>query len=178
MTREDSSAARRPSGASVSYRCWRGCRRGSIDWRQQHKSRNGFHDKSDEQPSRLLSTACLESLDPTSERPSEQHQRRLRPDERSQLKSEYLSGVEVKELAQRFGITRQTVIECMRRQGGPRRYPKLGQEAIDKAASLYRAGWSLVAVGGALSVDPSTVRRVLITQGVPMRDPHGRERRE
>ena len=126
---------------------------------------------------RLLSTACLESSDPTSERPPRQHQRRLRPGELSQLKSGYLSGVGVKELAQRFGITRQTVVECMRRAGVPRRYPKLGLEAIDKAASLYRSGWSLVAVGEALSVDPSTVRRVLVTQGVPMRDPQGRERR-
>jgi hypothetical protein len=126
---------------------------------------------------RLLSTACLESSDPTSERPPRQHQHRLRSDELSQLKSEYLSGVEVKELAQRFGITRRTVIECMRREGVPPRYPKLGQGAIDKAASLYRSGWSLVAVGGALSVDPSTVRRVLLTQAVKMRDPQGRERR-
>ena len=107
---------------------------------------------------RLVSTACLESSDPISERPPRQHQRRLRPDELTQLKSEYLSGVAVKQLAKRFGITRQTVIECMRREGVPRRYPKLGQEAIDKAASLYRSGWSLVAVGGALSVNPSTVR--------------------
>jgi hypothetical protein len=126
---------------------------------------------------RLLSTACLESPNPTSERPPRQHQRRLRPDELSQLKSEYLSGVEVKQLAQRFEITRQTVMECMRREGVRRRYPKLGQEEIDRAASLYRSGWSLVAVGEALSVDPSTVRRVLLTQGVPMRDPQGRERR-
>jgi len=85
---------------------------------------------------RLLSTACLESSDPTSERPPRQHQRRLRPEELSQLKSEYLSGVEVKQLAQRFGITRQTVIECMRREGVPRRYPKLGQEAIESYVAL------------------------------------------
>lgn len=125
---------------------------------------------------RLLDANPGEPINPTPEGHRRQRQRRLRSSELSQLRSEYLSGVEVKQLAQRFGITRQTVVELMHREGVPRRYPKLGHETVSEAASLYRSGWSLAAIGEALFVDPGTVRPSLIAHGIRMRDPQGRER--
>jgi DNA-binding CsgD family transcriptional regulator len=92
------------------------------------------------------------------------------------LVTDYLSGVKVKELAERYRITRQTVLEHMRRQSVPRRHPRLGRDEVDEAGNLYRSGKSLADIGAVFAVDPGTVRRALTKIGVPMRDPHGRER--
>ena len=105
-----------------------------------------------------------------------QHQRRLRQDELDHLVADYLSGVKVKELAERYRITRQTVLEHMRRQSVPRLHPRLGPDEINEACDLYRSGKSLADIGAVFSVDPGTVRRALTKVAVPMRDPHGRER--
>jgi len=109
-------------------------------------------------------------------RPSKQHQRRLRPEEVERLSVDYLAGAKVTDLAQRFGITRQTVLEHVRRLGLPRRHPKLGAKQAALAAHLYEAGNSLAVVGIALEVDPGTIRRALAGAGVSIRDPHGRYR--
>jgi hypothetical protein len=77
------------------------------------------------------------------DRQPRQHQRRLRQDELDHLVADYLSGVKVKELAERYRITRQTVLEHMRRQGVPRRHPRLGPLEVKEACDLYRSGKSL-----------------------------------
>jgi DNA-binding CsgD family transcriptional regulator len=110
------------------------------------------------------------------DRPPRQHQRRLRQDELDHLVADYRSGIKVKELAECFRITRQTVLEHMRRQSVPRRHPRLGPLDVNEACDLYRSGKSLADIGAVFSVDPGTVRRALTKVGVPMRDPHGRER--
>jgi len=109
-------------------------------------------------------------------RPSKQHQRRLRPEDVERLSVDYLAGAKVTDLAQRFGITRQTVLDHVRRLGLPRRHPKLVAEEVAQAAQLYEAGNSLAVVGSALDVDPGTIRRALVGAGVSIRDPHGRYR--
>ena len=110
------------------------------------------------------------------DRQPRQHQRRLRQDELDHLVADYLSGVKVKELAERYRITRQTVLEHMRRQSVPRRHPRLGPLEVNEARDLYRSGKSLADIGVVFSVDPGTVRRALTKVGGPMRDPQGRER--
>lgn len=105
-----------------------------------------------------------------------QHQSRLRQRELDHLVADYLSGVKVKELAERYRITRQTVLEHMRRQSVPRRHPRLGPLEVNEACDLYRSGKSLADIGVVFSVDPGTVRRALTKVGVPMREPRGRER--
>jgi hypothetical protein len=79
------------------------------------------------------------------------------------------------ELARRYGIARQTVFDQMRREGVPRRHPRLSADDTQKAAEFYRAGDSLATIGGMFGVDPGTVRRALIKLRVPMRDCHGHE---
>ena len=110
------------------------------------------------------------------DRQPRQHQSRLRPDELDHLVADYLSGVKVKELAERYRITRQTVLEHMRRRSVPRRHPRLGPDEVNEACDLYLSGKSLADIGAVFSVDPGTVRRALTKVGVPMRDAHGRER--
>ena len=87
-------------------------------------------------------------------RPPRQHQRRIRPDELARLVGDYVAGVEVIELARRYGIARQTVLEQMRREGVPRRHPRLSADDTERAAGLYRTGDSLATVGGVFGVDP------------------------
>jgi len=89
--------------------------------------------------------------------------------------ADYVEGVEVIELARRYGIARQTVLEQMRREGVARRHPRLSVDDTERAADLYRAGDSLATIGDVFAVDPGTVRRALMKLGVPMRDCHGRE---
>jgi hypothetical protein len=92
------------------------------------------------------------------------------------LQIDYLAGVRVADLAEHFGITRQTVFEHVRRLGLPHRHPKLSPEETAKAAGLYEAGNSLAVVGAVLDVDPGTLRRALARAGLSIRDPHGRDR--
>ncbi|HXW34831.1 MAG TPA: hypothetical protein VEJ87_09660 [Acidimicrobiales bacterium] len=113
---------------------------------------------------------------PTQNRPPKQHQRRLRPDDIEHLRVDYLAGAKVADLAEHFGITRQTVLNHVRRLGLPHRHPKLTRREIAKAAHLYESGKSLAAVGAALEVDQGTIRRAIVRSGVSIRDSHGRDR--
>jgi hypothetical protein len=124
---------------------------------------------------KLLTATPVRDHEIPETRPPRQHQRRLRPDELARLVADYLAGVEVIELARRYGMARQTVFDQMRREGVPRRNPRLSAVDIEKAAELYRADDSLATIGEVFGVDPGTVRRALIKLGVPMRDCHGNE---
>ena len=112
----------------------------------------------------------------TETRRSKQGQHRLRPDDVEHLRVDYLAGMKVADLANRFGVARQAVLEHVRLMGLPRRHPKLGPEDVVTATRLYEAGNSLASVGTILGVDAGTVRRVLARGGVSIRDPQGRER--
>ena len=125
---------------------------------------------------RLLTTIPPDKDLEVVDRPPRQHQRRLRPEELLSLTADYVEGVEVIELAKRYGITRQTVLVYMRRLGVPRRHPRLGPDTANQAADLYLVGNSLAVVGNILGVDPGTVRRALLKDGVSIRDPQGRPR--
>ena len=122
----------------------------------------------------LAGTSVRQSKIPET-RPLRQYQRRLHPNELRHLVADYVSGVEVMELARRYRIARGTVVEHMRRQGVPRRHPRLSSDDIRRVAGLYQAGDSLSTVGKAFGVDPGTVRRALTELGVPVRDCHGRD---
>lgn len=124
---------------------------------------------------KLLTAAPVRDHAMPETRPPRQHQRRLRPDELARLVTDYVAGVEVMELVRRYGIARQTVFDQMRREGVPRRHPRLSVDETEKAAGIYRTGDSLATIGEVFGVDPGTVRRALIKLGVPMRDCHGRE---
>jgi transposase-like protein len=89
------------------------------------------------------------------------------------LVADYVSGVEVMELARRYGIARQTVLNHARRQGQPKRHPKLSPTAVEKAAGLYEKGWSLAQVGRWFGVNPTTIDRVLRANGTAIRPRSG-----
>jgi hypothetical protein len=105
-------------------------------------------------------------------------QRRLGPDELTELVAAYREGVPVEELAESFGVNRTTVLGHVRRQGVPKRNRRralLGDD-LDRAVKLYSEGRSADWVAGELRVAASTVRRALKDAGVSL-GPGGRQRR-
>jgi hypothetical protein len=84
-----------------------------------------------------LLVTCRKNRDTTAQiRPSKQRQRRLRPDDVEHPGSATSLGIKIVDLAKR--ITRQTVLEEVRRLGLPR-HPILSPEETAKAARLYQA---------------------------------------
>jgi hypothetical protein len=47
---------------------------------------------------------------------------------------------------------------------------------VDQAVRLYEKGWSTAHIGRHLDFNGGTIWRALRARGVPMRDPHGRQR--
>jgi dsRNA-specific ribonuclease len=107
--------------------------------------------------------------------PKQRHHR-LRPHELEHLTADYRSGVAVNDVAAQYELNRYTVIEHMRRQGVPPRYPRLGEAEVTEAISLYYSGDSLAKIGKRMHVDAGTVGRALHKAGVVLRDSQGRER--
>ena len=104
------------------------------------------------------------------------HARRLRSHQLDVLIDAYQSGATVYELAERFGISRQTVSEHLHRQGVRLRLQGLSPSQIEVAVEMYGQGLSLAKIAAQLGVHAGTVHKRLRERGVRMRDTHGRER--
>lgn len=96
--------------------------------------------------------------------------RRLGESDQLDLAYAYLAGDSLPVLAERHGITRQTVSSILERHGIPRRYNPFSERDIDKAIRLYRSGHSLAAVGIKLGVNATTVLNTFKRKGVATRD--------
>lgn len=104
-------------------------------------------------------------------------QRRLSPEEASELVGAYKRGRTLKELVTTFGVHRNTVIAHLDREGVPRRrQPTLSEDEVVEASRLYASGDSLALIGKRLGFDPKTVRKALAEVGVSIR-PSNRNRR-
>ncbi|WP_280208174.1 recombinase zinc beta ribbon domain-containing protein [Nocardia cyriacigeorgica] len=125
----------------------------------------------------LLAEARNESDQPRSRdltSASPRRLRRLNEAERAALAQDYLGGKTVYELAEMYGISRDTVGKHLKRMGVGMRMQRLSEEQIDETVRLYGEGWSAQRIGDKLGVYPQTVRRRLLERGVRMRDTHGR----
>ena len=74
------------------------------------------------------------------------------------LVGDYLAGMSVKALAERYGIHRATVFSHLRRRNVPSRRPGLGIDEKAEAVRLARAGVSMRAIGRRMGVDRKAVR--------------------
>lgn len=90
------------------------------------------------------------------------------------LVAAYEAGATLRQLADRFGVTRQTVSNLLKRNGVTPRWGRLTSADVDEAERLYAQGLSLTRIGERLSVSDDTVRYQLKKRGVQMRDPHWR----
>jgi DNA-binding transcriptional ArsR family regulator len=92
--------------------------------------------------------------------------RQLRPAEVDEL---------VYDLAARFGVSRATVGQHLRRQGVDTKPPGLRPDDVPAAAKLYEDGWSLARIATTkFDTSVKTVWVRLREQGVRMRDTQGR----
>jgi hypothetical protein len=101
--------------------------------------------------------------------------RKLSAAEIALLAQQYRSGATVYELAEWFGIHRNTVSLHLHRHGVTMRRRGLDPDHIDHAVHLYETGHSLARIGARYNVDPGTVHAALRTRGVRLRDTHGRD---
>ena len=82
------------------------------------------------------------------------------------LVGDYLAGMSVKALAERYGIHRATVFSHLRRRNVPSRRPGLGIDEKAEAVRLARAGVSMRAIGRRMGVDRKAVRAALVEAGL------------
>lgn len=85
--------------------------------------------------------------------------------------ADYLSGANMGEVAERWGVHRTTVAALLRRSGIEPRQPGLTQEQVNEASRLYVEGWSLGRLGERYGCSADTVRLALLKAGVVMRRP-------
>jgi hypothetical protein len=103
---------------------------------------------------------------------------RLSEGQAQQLVEERAAGAEIKELAERYGVDRSTVINHLRRAGVPgrrRQGRRLSPDQVTAAGKLYASGLALVDVGVQFDVDRRYLRKALLAAGFPLRPP-GRQK--
>ena len=81
----------------------------------------------------------------------------------------YQQGVPVREICQRYDISRQQVSDLRNARGIPRRPRGLSDEQKHQAEQHYLAGRSCAAIGRQFGVHAETVRRYLHTTGITLR---------
>ncbi|QXQ12922.1 hypothetical protein [Skermania piniformis] len=83
-----------------------------------------------------------------------------------QLVGDYLAGMSVNSLAERYGIHRATVFSHLRRRNVPSRRPGLCLDEKVEAVRLARAGVSMRAISRRMGVDRKGVRLALVEAGL------------
>jgi transposase-like protein len=115
-----------------------------------------------------LSDLAKRTVRPKRRMPRSLVQRRLSPVEVGELSESYRSGVTILDLADRFGVSRTTVIRHLGRAGAETRYNRL-EGRVDDAYALYAQGMSLAAVAARLEVSAGTVSNALKRAGIATR---------
>ncbi len=99
----------------------------------------------------------------------------LNATELTQLVAGYQAGATVYELADQFGVNRNTVAKHLKAQGVRLRLSSLTEDELARAIELYATGLSTAKVGAKLGRDHSTIWQALKGAGVQLRDSHGRD---
>ncbi|GAA5197170.1 hypothetical protein GCM10023346_31290 [Arthrobacter gyeryongensis] len=103
------------------------------------------------------------------EPPIPRHFTHLSAEQTKALAEDYRAGMRVKELAAKYGISRETISKHLRRHGIAPRKVGLDAQQIKEAVRLYEQGDSLATIGKRMGVTAHTVRSRLIEAGVKMR---------
>lgn len=102
-----------------------------------------------------------------------QHHTRLTPALKDEVITLYQQGEPVREICQRYGISKQQVSDLRAARGIPRRPRGLTDEQKRQAEQHYLAGQSCATIGRQFGVHAETVRRYLHTTGVALRPRRG-----
>lgn len=99
------------------------------------------------------------------------------PEVHTAIAEDYRAGMQMKELAAKYGLHRVTVRACLDRAGVEVRRKGLTREQIDEAQRLYEESQrSLAVIANELGTTARTIHSRLRERGVAMRDTHGRSR--
>ena len=98
-----------------------------------------------------------------------QHHTRLTPAQKDEVITLYQQGVLVREICQRYGISKQQLSDLRKARSIPRRPRGLNDEQKRQAERRYLAGQSCAAIGRQFGVHAETVRRYLHTTGITLR---------
>ena len=98
-----------------------------------------------------------------------QHHTRLTPAQKAEVITLYQQGTPIREICQRYGISRQQVSDLRAARGIPCRPRGLSDEQKRQAKQHYLAGQSCATIGRHFGVHAETVRRYLHTTGVALR---------
>jgi len=102
-----------------------------------------------------------------------QHHTRLTPAQKDDVITLYQQGVPVREICQRYGISKQQLSDLRKARSIPRRPRGLNDEQKRQAERRYLAGQSCAAIGRQFGVHAETVRRYLHTTGITLRPRRG-----
>ena len=102
-----------------------------------------------------------------------QHHTRLTPAQKDEVITLYQQGMPVREICQRYGISKQQVSNLRNALGIPRRPRGLSDEQKRQAKQHYLAGQSCATIGRHFGVHAETVRRYLHTAGIALRPKPG-----
>lgn len=85
------------------------------------------------------------------------------------LVGDYLAGVGINELAERYGVHRATVFAHLRRRNAPRRRTGLDVDEQAEAVRLYRGGVSMRTIARSMGIGRKAVRAALLDAKVEIR---------
>ncbi|BDT94114.1 hypothetical protein IFM12275_40900 [Nocardia sputorum] len=103
--------------------------------------------------------------------PAYRPNRKLQPDEVAALVERYRHGASMMELAEEYGLHRNTVEAHLRRSGVAKRpMVKMTPRLVERATRLYvEELWTTARIGKEFGVDASTVAKALKRAGVKLR---------
>ncbi|MDO4646761.1 MAG: hypothetical protein Q4B02_13430 [Propionibacteriaceae bacterium] len=113
-------------------------------------------------------TATTTTIDTPPPQRLRQHHTRLTPAQKDEVITLYQQGVLVREICQRYGISKQQLSDLRKARSIPRRPRGLNDEQKRQAERRYLAGRSCAAIGRQFGVHAETVRRYLHTTGITL----------
>lgn len=85
------------------------------------------------------------------------------------IAGDFISGLSVRALVKKYGVSRTTIYLHLARHGVAPKMNTLSDEHIDRAVLLYKAGMTLLEVAKELNSSTRTVTVALESRGVPRR---------
>ena len=89
--------------------------------------------------------------------------------ESTDLAADFANGIKISGLIEKYGISRSSVYEHLKKNGVELDKNLLEEQRIDRAVELYQAGMTLVEVAKEIGSNRTSVREALKGRGVPRR---------
>lgn len=107
---------------------------------------------------------------------SAKSQTRLRPTRQAELIADYVAGMPVKAISEKYSVHRGTILDAVRRAGITVRVVGLDTDERARASSLYVGGMTLMQVARRIGIGDEAVRQAVLDAGGQIR-PRGRRPR-